>query len=311
MPKHSTQSMSANSTSTAAARPWTRGVLALIVGAIGIGFAPLWVRSSELGPFTTAAFRLLFACPALFLWRRWEQSRAAERGEPPEAPYQRSDFLWMACAGLFFAGDMALWNWSLHLTSIANSTLITNLTPLFVMIGAWLLFKERVSRAYVLSLPLAFVGVFLLVRYERTFMPTHWKGDVISAIATLFYTGYLLSLRVLRQRHSASASMLGAGVVTCAALFLIAALSGEALWPRTPRGWLPLLALAFCSQVGGQGLIAYGFGHVTAAVGSLILLIQPVTAAALAWGFLGESMAPLQLLGGLLVLAGIAVAVRR
>lgn len=287
------------------------GAIALVLGATGIGFAPLWIRSSELGPFSTAAYRLLFACPVFYLWRRWELKKAAA-AEPVRHPkLEQRDRLWLVLAGLFFAGDMALWNWSLHLTSVANSTLITNLTPLLVMVGAWFLFRERVTRQYLLSLPLAFAGVYLLVRPASADAPSHWKGDFISGIAAFFYAGYLLSLRVIRQRHSTAGALYGAGVTSCIALFLIAWLAGEPLLPPTPGGWLPLLALGFISHVGGQGLIAYGFGHVTAAVGSLVLLVQPVVAAALAWWCLGESMGSLQLAGAVLVLIGIGVAVRR
>ncbi len=56
---------------------------ALLVGGIAIGFSPLFVRLSELGPVATGFYRLFLALPLLCLWMRWEERRAAEeRGRP-------------------------------------------------------------------------------------------------------------------------------------------------------------------------------------------------------------------------------------
>jgi drug/metabolite transporter (DMT)-like permease len=91
---------------------------------------------------------------------------------------------------------------------------------------------------------------------------------------------------------------------------MIAALSGEGLIPITATGWGIVLALALISQVGGQGLIAYAFAHLPASFSSVSLLVQPVVAALLAAWILGEGLHPLQVAGGVGVLAGIAVASR-
>lgn len=281
----------------------TAGLIAVAAGATGIGFAPIWIRYSSVGPFATAAHRMLLAAPLLYLWSTLER-RAP--GKPPTA-ITRSDALWLAAAGFFFAGDMALWNWSLTLTTVANSTLITNLTPLIVMIAARLLLGETVRRSYFFGMPVAFLGALCLVRSSSLYRPEHLRGDLISALAILFYAGYLLTLRQLRQRLSSAQILSWSGLVSCGILFLIAYLAERQLVPANGSGWLPLLGLAFVSHVGGQGLIAYGFGHVPAAIGSLILLVQPVVATFLAWWLLGEKLGAIEILGAILVLAGIVV----
>ena len=265
---------------------------------------------SELGPFSTAAHRLLIASPLLWLWMHWESRGRRNRGATPIA-LTRRDWLWLLFSGLMFAGDMALWNWSLHETSVANSTLITNLTPLLVMIAAWLLFGEKVTWRYFAGLPIGFVGVYLLVRTSAANTAPHWKGDLLSSAATVFYAGYLLALRGLRQRFTTPITLFHSGWISAIALFFIAWMSGEKLWPSTMRGWEVILALAVVSHLGGQGFIAFGFGHVSAALGSLILLVQPVVAAGLAWMWLNEPMSGEQVVGGLLVLAAIVIAAQR
>jgi drug/metabolite transporter (DMT)-like permease len=87
-------------------------------------------------------------------------------------------------------------------------------------------------------------------------------------------------------------------------------LSGEPLLPGTASGWIVLLALAWISQAMGQGLIAYALGHLPASFSALAILIEPLTAAILGWVWLGEALGGLQAVGGVVVLAGIAVARR-
>ncbi|MBL9170003.1 MAG: DMT family transporter [Verrucomicrobiales bacterium] len=281
----------------------TRGVIAVVLGAAGIGLAPIWIRHSQLGPFATAAHRMLLAAPFLYLWSVLERPRV-----PDQRPaLTSSDWKWLFAAGFFFAGDMALWNWSLHLTTVANSTLITNLTPLLVMIAARIFLGETVRRAYFFGMPVAFLGALCLVGSSSVYRPEHLKGDLISALAIVFYAGYLLTLRQLRQRLSSAQVLSASGLVSCVILFTIAFTAEEQILPAAGAGWLPLLGLALISHVGGQGLIAYGFGHVPAAVGSLILLVQPVVATFLAWWLLGEKLGSVEILGAVLVLAGIVI----
>ena len=93
-------------------------------------------------------------------------------------------------------------------------------------------------------------------------------------------------------------------------LFPVALASGEALLPTSASGWLVLVGLAWISHCAGQGLIAYSLAHLPAAFSSVSLLFQPVMAAIFAWVLLSEPLTPLQMAGGLVVLAGIYLARR-
>jgi drug/metabolite transporter (DMT)-like permease len=98
--------------------------------------------------------------------------------------------------------------------------------------------------------------------------------------------------------------------LTAALLLPVAIASGEALLPASANGWLVLAGLAWISHCAGQGLIAYSLAHLPAAFSSVSLLFQPVMAALFAWVLLSEPLAPLQIAGGLVVLAGIYLARR-
>jgi drug/metabolite transporter (DMT)-like permease len=282
------------------------GFLALLAGATGIGFAPVFVRVSETGPSATAFYRVLLALPLLWCWARLEQRGPA--ATPP--PATRRDFLLLALAGLLFALDLALWHWSIKLTSVANSTLLANTAALFVTLGAWLFFGERAGGRFLVALALAFGGVALLAGASFQLSTQHLAGDAVAVGAAMFYGGYQLCVARLRRRFSTASVMFWSGMACAPVLLAIAAASGEELLAKSARGWLVLLGLALISQVAGQSLIAYGFKHLRASHASLTLLFQPVMAALFAWGLLGESLRWEQWLGGAVVLAGIALASR-
>jgi drug/metabolite transporter (DMT)-like permease len=280
------------------------GFLALIGGATGIGFAPILVRLSETGPTATAFFRLLFALPLLWVWAGWDW-----RTNPSSRrPAGRKDFLQLALAGLLFTGDLSIWHWSLQFTTVANSTLLTNITPIFVTIGAWFLFGDRITPSFVAGMALSIGGAALLVRSSVSLSPQHLLGDVLSLVAAVFYAGYLLALKHLRKSFSTVTIMAWSGLASCTGFGIVAWLSGDKMAATTAGGWLVLVALALISHVSGQALIAYGFGHLPASFSAVSLLWQPVVAAAVAWVVLGEQLHWLQGAGAVVVLAGIAVA---
>ena len=280
------------------------GLAAVLGGATGIGFAPILVRWSQAGPSATAAFRILFALPVLWFLLRVERVRKPQAVQPSN----RRDFMLLAVAGIFFTADLSLWHWSLQFTSVANATLLTNSAPLFVTLGARAFLGERVSGRFLAGMVLAFAGAVLLVWGSFGLSWRHLLGDCVAVGGAVFYAGYLLSVKSLRRSLSTVAIMAWSGLVSCPALFLLAVLSREEMVPTEARGWWVLLALALVSHVGGQTLIAYALGHLPASFSSLSLLWQPVMAAMLAWVVLAEPLSLVQGIGGLVVLAGIAVA---
>lgn len=282
---------------------FSRGFLALLAGATGIGFAPIFVRLSEIGPSAIAFYRLLFALPLLWAWWLVEQ-----KGSPAAAkPRVAADFRLLAIAGLLFTADLATWHWSLTFTSVANSTLLANFAPFFVTLGAWLLFHERAGPIFMLGMLVAFAGAALLLGASFELSRRHVVGDLLAIVAAVFYGGYLLTVKHLRQRFSTATIMAWSGVISTAGFLLVSLASRERLMPHTPKEWGILVALALVSHVGGQTLIAYAFGHLPAGVSSLNLLLQPVVAALVAWLILAEPLSGLQMIGGVIVLAGILV----
>jgi drug/metabolite transporter (DMT)-like permease len=283
---------------------WKIGLAALLGGATGISFAPIWVRLSEVGPSATAFYRLFFALPWLWLWAVYEYRKPA----PPPRPVSARDLWLLAAAGFFFAGDLAVWHWSIKLTSVANATLFANFAPIFVTLGAWLFLGQKVNLAFLVGMTVALIGGSLLAGVSLAKTARHLLGDGLGLVTALFYGSYLLTINHLRRAFSTGTIMAWSGLVTCPLLLVTTFASRESLVAQTTTGWMVLLALALTSQVAGQGLIAYASAHLSAPFLSVSLLFQPALAAFLAWVFLGEPVSLVQMLGGILVLAGIGLA---
>ena len=285
-----------------------RALAALLAGATGIGFAPVLVRLSHVGPSAIAFYRLLFALPLLWLWLAFERASTKSNPQATRQPtITKRDIAAFAIAGIFFTIDLAVWHWSLRFTSVANSTLLANFAPLFVTVGAWFFLHERIAPLFLVGMLIAISGAGLLVSTSLGFSSRHVLGDVLAITAALFYAGYLLSVKNLRTRFSTVTIMAWSGIFSTAGLFAAAVLSHDRLWPPTRHDWLVLIALALVSHLGGQTLIAYAFGHLPASISSLNLLLQPVVAAAAAWIALHEPVTWPQAIGAAVVLVGLLI----
>lgn len=293
--------------------PSPRAVLALVAGAIGIAFAPILVRFSELPPTPTALWRMVLALPFYLLARAAfaggapASPPAAPEGTPPPAVPARAGWL---LAGLFFAGDLAAWHRSIQFTTVANATLLANFAPVLVTLVAWLAFGERVTGRFLVGMVLALAGAGLLVRVSAEAGPDPQRGDLWGLLTAVFYAGYQLTVKRLRATSGTLELMTAVTAVTALVLALVTALEGSAWWPSTARGWAVLLALGAVPQFLGQGLIAYAMASLPASFASVSLLLQPATATFLAWALLGERLGPRQALGGGAILVGVLLARR-
>lgn len=281
---------------------------ALLLGAVGIAFAPIFVRLSEVGPLSTAFYRLFLALPALWLWVHLESRNSRRDGRPLRKPQGWRDHLMMSLPGLFFAGDLAFWHLSITMTTVANATLLANFAPVFVTVFGWLLFGYRVSRTFLIGMILSLLGAITLMGESLTISTEQLLGDGLGVITAGFYAGYILAVGRLRATYSTATIMAWSAISNTLILLVVTLVAGESLIVPSLYGWLILIGLALVSHAGGQSLIAYALAHLPAAFGSVSLLLQPAVAALLAWAILGEHLSIWQGIGGLIILIGILLA---
>ena len=276
---------------------------ALLLGATCIALSPIFVRVSEAGPTATAFWRVALAVPVLWIlyWARPGMGAKRHTGK----------WLLLLAAGFAFAGDLGFWHMSIKFTSVANSTLLANLASIFVTLAAWIFLHQKPTRLFLAGLAAALVGVVLLVNTSLGFSSTGLLGDALGVVTAMFYAGYILAVKGLRDRGETTLHLMAVtSTITAIFLFPVALASGEQMLPSSAFGWWMLIGLALISHAAGQGLIAYALAHLPAAFSSVSLLFQPVMAALFAWVLLSEGLVPLQIAGGIVVLFGIYLARR-
>ena len=281
--------------------------LCLLAGGCAIAFAPIFVRLSETGPVASAFWRCALAAPLLWIWA-WRTDPASSLGE---AQGEGKQWPALIAAGLFFAGDLGVWHFSILFTSVATSTVLANLAPIFVTLAGWLIWRTQVTRVFLLGMGAAIVGMFVLVGPEFNQGGRPLLGDLLGALTGAFYGGYMVAVKVLRDANASTARLMAwSTTITALVLLPIALAFPQPFLPLGMGGWMVLIGLALITQILGQGLIAYAFAHLPASISSVSLLIQPVMAALYAWVLFREAVGPAQWIGGAIVLGGIWLAKR-
>ena len=269
----------------------------LLVSACVLGLAPILVRLTETGPVAAGFWRVLFAMPLLLV------ITSIQKGEGVGRPSK-----WMIFAGLFFALDLSFWHYGIVMTSVANATVLCNLTPVVVTLFGWLVFKEAPGRLFMLALGLAMGGAVAMALGADGGQGTNpLMGDLLSWSVTLWYSGYFLAVKAARNSAGAMQVTLWAAAIGMPVMLAVALMLGEDVMPAGPAGWAACVGLGLV-HVAGQGGVAWSLGRLPAAVTAVTILIQPVVAAIFGYVLFAETMTPLQMLGGAVVLGAVILA---
>lgn len=272
---------------------------ALVFGALVIGTTPILVRLADCGPAAAGFWRLAFATPLL-------AAMAARQSGGVGAPSRA-----MLLAGLAFALDLGCWHYGIRYTSVANATVLPNLTPVLVTLASWLWLKERPRPLFLIGMAAAIGGAVLMAEAAQSGRPGPLPhiGDVLSASTAVWYGLYFLAVSSARRGHSATRVMLWSCLAGAPLLLVTALALREQLAPATAAGWAAAVGLGL-AHVFGQGSIAWALGRLPASTASVTVLVQPVAAAVLAYLIFGESLTALQAAGGALALVGVVAAQR-
>lgn len=279
-------------------RPWT-GPLMVLGGGIALGFAPIGLRLGlgDLGPQAIAFWRYLMAVPMLFVLVLVAGRRLPAR--PNRA---------VILAALFFTLDMALWHWSLTLTSVSNATFIVNLGNVLVGLAAWAFLKERPGLNWAFAAVLAIAGAAALSLGGHSLIGGAMRGDLLALAAAVFVSFYMLFSKLARRSLGGLEAMFWLSVFESGFAFFAVLVSGEAFLPASLAGFAMPFALAVIVQVAGQGLIITGLGTTDTAIAGILVLAQPVVAAAISWGLFKEALTLVQVLGAGAILIAVWLA---
>lgn len=271
------------------------------VGVAFISFSSTLVKLSEASPNTVTFFRALYAIPMLLLI--WRPARSRDRRSTRERAMAIG-------AGLMLSVDLMLFHAAIDAIGAALGLVLANLQVLFVAFAAFLVYRDRPTRAAFIALPTVLAGAAFLSGFGRidTYGAEPGLGVVLGVGAAMAYAGFILMFRSANTAPAPPAGPLLDATYGAAAGALVLGLfdSGFDLVPAWPsHGWLVLMALTV--QVAGWLLIGSTLPLLPALAGSFLILLQPVLG--LVWGttLLGEAISPTQGVGVALILSGIAL----
>jgi len=269
---------------------------ALIGGNIALAFGPWFVRLTDVGPVAAGFWRIGLATPLLL-------ALASLTGGRPIASARGLGWV-LAGSGLLFAGDLASWHIGIHQTKLANATLFGNAATFVFPLYGFLVARAWPTRMQGLALALAAIGAALLMGRSYQLDPQNFVGDLLCLAAGILYAGYFILMARARASMAPLPALGLSSAATVFPLLFAAMLLGERIWPQQ---WAPLIGLALCSQVIGQGLMIYALGRFSPLVIGLALLTQPVVAATVGWLAYGEALGTADFIGALLVAAALVL----
>ena len=249
-----------------------------------------------------AFYRMLI--PAMVLLPTFATDRKRER-------VTGRTWLIIGLGGLFFALDLALYNTAILRTSAANATLLGNNTPIVVGLLTWMVFRRRPQPAFWLGLILAIGGSVVILWADLARHAPFGVGDVMALGAAACFAVYLLATEKVRTTTSTLTFLRLSMIATTLVLLLLNFAMGISLRVPHRRTWWALLGLGLISQLGGYLALTYALGHLPATITAISLLTQGPLTAAMAAVLLGEPLTLQQIVGGALVLSGVALAHRQ
>ncbi|MEM9540873.1 MAG: DMT family transporter [Cyanobacteria bacterium P01_E01_bin.42] len=287
-------------------------ILSLLMAVIAMAWIAIFLRflEEEISSFAAAFNGVLFATVFLGIWNGI-QSQTRQSSPDKTSPTQIFTswiLLQLIIAGICFAGDQILWAWSLTKTSVANSTLLTNLNPLWTTFLGWSIWKRYFDNKFLIGMVIAMIGVFLIGVEDLQIFTGNLQGDGTAIAASVCFSVYLLIVEKLRESLSSETILFGTSLFSTLSILPIILIMGEQVFPHSLQSWIFVILLGFICQVLGQGLVNYCLKTLSSGFVAIALLLQPIITAILAWLIFSEKLSLSNSVAFAVVLLGIYLA---
>ncbi|KPL59069.1 DMT family transporter [Rossellomorea vietnamensis] len=274
--------------------------LILAIGVISVSTSAILVKVSSAPSGILAFYRLFFTVllmsPVFFLKYVKELKLITVR-----------DWMFSILAGVFLAFHFILWFESLHYTSVASSTVLVTLQPLFAFIGAYLFFQEKLTAKALLSAVLAVAGSFIISWGDFRISGSALWGDILALIACALITGYLLFGQAIRKRLSLMTYTYLVYAISSIVLLFYVLVRSESLGPYPKEDWVYFLLLAIIPTLLGHSLFNWSLKWLSTSTISMAILFEPIGASLLAYWLLAEKVQMTQVIGGMVIMTGVTL----
>ena len=274
------------------------GVVFILVSGAAFGLLPLFARtaydhgSEPLGMLTA---RFVISALGLVVIRA-----VMERGKPlPPRPVALRLF---ALGALGYAVQSSFYFWGIDRIDVSLATVIFYSYPVMVSVAAWVVFRNRLSRASLVCLAVVVAGVALTAGQVKSGSAA---GVAAMLAAAAWYTGYILvssrTVHLAGPLTSLTIVMVGAAVVHVAALPL-----HRSAIPSDATGWWAAIGAAVVSTFIGMGFFFAGVERLDPATAAILSTTEPVVSVLVGVLVYSETLTPTRAVGAVAVLAGVA-----
>ena len=272
--------------------------IAILIGVLSVSTSSILVKASSAPTGVIAFYRLLFSVLLmlpLFLSRYLSELQLIKK----------KDWVYTIISGVFLSFHFILWFESLNYTSVASSTVLVTLQPLFAFAASYIIYKERFSGKAIISMLLAIAGSIMISWGDFRISGKALYGDILALAACALITIYMMVGQAVRQRLSLITYTFVVYTISSIVLLGNVLLAHNPLFPYPVNDWIYFFLLALFPTLLGHSLFNWSLKWVHASTISMAILFEPIGAAILAYYLLQEKLIWTQILGGIVVIGGI------
>lgn len=274
--------------------------IAIVVGVISVSLSAIFVKLTASPSGLTAFYRMLISVLImlpLFLWKYKHEVKVLNK----------KDWVLSSIAGVMLAFHFIIWFESLNYTSIASSTVLVTLQPIFAFVGTYFFFKEKITLKSIIAALVAISGSVWISIGDFRISGSALYGDILALIACAFITGYLLFGQEVRKRLSLITYTMIVYCVSSITLLIYVLIVEGTFVPIEQMDWLYFLLLAIVPNLLGHTLFNYAVKWVSTNTISMAILFEPIGATILAYLIFNEKLITTQIIGGTIVVFGLII----
>jgi drug/metabolite transporter (DMT)-like permease len=264
----------------------------------------IFIRLNDMPPLVIAFYRMFIATAVLGV----PLLRSA--GFADFRKLIRKDIMLCLFSGVALAGHFATWIASLSYTSVAASTTLVSLSPIFVTVINAIFFRQKPGKIFVFSLMLTFAGT-LVISMGASGDGMSFVGNMMALAGALFMAIYLMIGQQVRKRLGLTIYVFLVYGFSAIVLFILCISTGQQLSSYATWDFVNVALMALVCSVGGHTLYNMLIKYQGAVTISLVTLCEPVFASLLALAILSELPMVTTIIGGILVLCGVMIYVIR
>ncbi|WP_144512380.1 DMT family transporter [Bacillus sp. FJAT-22090] len=274
----------------------------LFFGVFALSSSAIFVKLADAPATITAFYRMLFATLILLPFLLINKKNRQELRSLSKKQWGLG-----LLSGVFLAAHYVLWFESLNYTSVASSTVIVTLQPLFSMIGGYFLFKERFSKGAIMGFLVAIAGSIVIGWQDFQISGLALFGDILALIAAGIITAYFFVGQHVRKKLS----LIPYSVISYGSSTLL--LGVFAFCQKTPflhysvQTWWSFIGLAFIATILGQTIFNWLLKWLSTTIISMSILGETIGTCILAYFILDEVISLQQGMGIVLILIGLAL----